>query len=477
MVWVSTGMTQSGLDTAGQGGTRGALETYRQILVVKISPGADELPPPQLATVYNGRKWALSTRWDDSNPNALNIHRKMLENGIRGTFYLNSRKPEKQAGSLAHKLTGNGECSVGGHSVSHPHLPKLPANEAFYELMANRIALESLTDRPVNSLAFPYGGFQDKERPEVLQGITEAFLRSGYHHCVYAQFVTRNPFLPANQVSTGLQVVPGDRQVNAARFWTDIEKIAKFESAYRKTADCIFLGVHPWQEGEELERLGDLLAKLRDWADFWPCTQTEYAAFTKQHRNTTVSALAEAGTFALQRPCAFELGNDIALTLAFDGESVQAAAVDGVACTTRRAGGKTFVNVPHAAEAGLPARIDQAYAGISAKFPGLKTALTFDSRSGRAAYQLQNATDAPLTDALVTVSLPPAFEPGVLRWKRAELAGKATWAAEAVVAERRTGDYWRQGRLYVAAQLDFVLNGQRGRLFTTCTLEPDPAAR
>ncbi len=59
------------------------------------------MTPPSIAPVYNGHKWGLSTRWDDSTPNAVNIRRKMVENGIRGTFYLNSRKPEQSEGSAS----------------------------------------------------------------------------------------------------------------------------------------------------------------------------------------------------------------------------------------------------------------------------------------------------------------------------------------------------------------------------------------
>ncbi len=454
----------------------GTVETYRQVLVIDSAADSDAPPPPQLATVYDGRKWALSTRWDDSNPNALNVRRKMLENGIRGTFYLNSRTPEEQRTSLACKLTGQGECSVGGHSVTHPHLPKLPANEAFHELMANRITLECLTDRPVNSLAFPFGGYQDKDRPEILEGVTTAFLRAGYHHCVYANFVTRNPFLPANLVSTGLQVIPGDRQIDAAKFWKQIEKIRTFESQSRETSDCIFLGVHPWQQGEELENLGKVMGKLNQWDDFWHCTQTEYAAFVKQRRNTKIEVLAP-GKFALVRPCAFELGSDIPLTLVFDGDSVRSAKVDAGTCTVRHAEGKTYVNVPHAACNGVPTNIDETANGVSTKFPGLNATLSFDPTTGKIAYALENAANSTLSHALLTVSTPPAFDPGMLRWKRAELASSAHWAVTAAVSQNRTGTYWHSGRHYVAAQLDFVLNGARGRLFTTCTISPKPTAQ
>lgn len=455
-------MTNTGA-TADDGRSEYAkVETYRQVLVVE---GATDVP--QLAAVYDNHRWGLSTRWDDSNPNALNIRRKMLENGIRGTFYLNSRKPEEQKGSLAYTLTGKGECSIGGHSVSHPRLPELPVNEAFYELMANRIALECLTDRPVNSLAFPYGAYQDKDRPAVFEGISEAVLRTRYLHCVYAGFVLGNRFLPKNVISTGLQVVPGDRQVDADKFWKQIEKVRDNEAQSRKTSDCIFLGVHPWQVGDELERLGQVMGELKDWDDFWHCTQTEYAAFAKQRRNTTVESLG-AGKYAIVRPCGFELGNNVPLTLVFDGDSIRSAKADGADCEVRQADGKTIVNVPHGPRSGAPVKIDEMSEKGSKKFPGLKASVTFVPESGKVTYRLENAGKTALTDLALTVSVPPAFAPGLLRRDRNELAAGEQWSVTADVSRVRTGDYWHGGHYYAAAQVDFASNGQRGRLFATC---------
>ncbi len=37
--------------------------------------------------------------------------------------------------------------------------------------------------------------------------------------------------------------------------------------------------------------------------------------------------------------------------------------------------------------------------------------------------------------------------------------------------------YWKDGSGYYAAQLDFVLNGERGRLFTTSSVAAEAAAR
>ena len=172
------------------------------------------------------------------------------------------------------------------------------------------------------------------------------------------------------------------------------------------------------------------------------------------------------------RPCAFELGSDIPLTLVFEGDSVRSAKVDGVACTLRQSKGKTFVNVPHASPHGVPVKIDQTSNGVAPKFPGLTASLAFDPATGKIDYSLDNATNSTLSDAILTVSTPPAFEPGILRCRRAELAANESWPVTATVSQSRTGTYWQSGNHYLAAQLDFVLNGQRGRLFTTCTVAP-----
>ena len=464
---LATSVAAPGVSDATRG--YGAVQSYRQVLVVECRGEGGDVPVPELAPVYDGRPWALSTRWDDSNPNALNIRRKMLENGIRGTFYLNSRQPETAPEALACKLSANAECSVGGHSVSHPHLQELSANASFHELVANRITLECLTDRPVNSLAFPYGGDQEKDRPDVLQGITEAFLRAGYHHCVYSGFVLHNTHLPEGLVTTGVQVVPGDRQVNAAEFWVTMDKIKGAEAGYRKTSDCIFLGVHPWQQGEELERLGEVMGKLRNWSDFWYCTQTEYAAFAKQRHATTVIKATDT-TFALERPCAYDLGNDIPLTLIFPGGTVVSATVDGVECTVRQAEGISIVNVPHTGQHGVPVKIDAATDGVSSEFPDLKPTLQFDRDTGAISFSLANAGPTALDDVVLTVSGPPAFDPGMLRRRQATVAAGTEWSVAATVSVAREGSYWRDGEAYVAAQLDFVLKGERGRLFAICVV-------
>jgi hypothetical protein len=338
--------------------------------------------------------------------------------------------------------------------------------------MANRIALECLTDQPVNSLAFPFGHFQTKDRPEVKEAISECVLRTGYLHCVYSNFVRGNKSLPEGTMWTGNQVVPGDRKVVEEKVWNDLEKIRKFEDKYRQTSDCIFLGVHPWQNTEEQRKLGEVMAKLREWDDFWCCTQTEWAAYCKQRHDTKLDAKG-TGVYEVTRPAAFDLGNDIPMTLVFDSTAIQSATVDGVACPIRKADGKTYVNVPHAKTACVPTTIGKVDGnGVCGKLPGLTSSLSFDATADTVTFTITNGTGTALNHGVLTVSLPPACEPGMFRWECPVLAAGKTWSVSQKLTRTREGDYWRQGKPYFAARFDFRQGDGRSRLFAD-TFGPD----
>jgi peptidoglycan/xylan/chitin deacetylase (PgdA/CDA1 family) len=47
--------------------------------------------------------------------------------------------------------------AIGSHTADHPHLTKLSDDEAAAQLTTSRAALETLTGRTVDTLAFPYG--------------------------------------------------------------------------------------------------------------------------------------------------------------------------------------------------------------------------------------------------------------------------------------------------------------------------------
>lgn len=54
-------------------------------------------------------------------------------------------------------LAGHPLCTIGGHTVSHPALSKLSADEAFSEIKEGKDRIEEMTGQTVRYFAYPYG--------------------------------------------------------------------------------------------------------------------------------------------------------------------------------------------------------------------------------------------------------------------------------------------------------------------------------
>jgi peptidoglycan/xylan/chitin deacetylase (PgdA/CDA1 family) len=59
-------------------------------------------------------------------------------------------------------LADGGLISIGAHTVSHPSLPSLSAQEQREEIGQSRNALERLTGSPIRRLAYPFGDYDDR---------------------------------------------------------------------------------------------------------------------------------------------------------------------------------------------------------------------------------------------------------------------------------------------------------------------------
>lgn len=457
-----------------------AVRCYRQRLQIEYaSPEQAAAAVPAIAPVYDNREWAFSARWDDSNRNSLAMREHMAKFGLKGTFYLGKTQPDKNLGAVfARELQGDG-CSVGGHTMNHPHLTELKAGDILWEVLANRIEWEDMLDTPLNSFAFPYGQYKLPDNPAMLEMTTEALRRAGYHHSVYLDFVRNNPYLAPGEFSSGLQVVPGDKVVEAEKFQEALDKIFKFKSEYVKSSWCIHLGVHAWQAGEEWDKLDAVYAQLANKPEWWYCNQNEWAAYSRQKERTTIEAAAPAGamrTYDLTRPEPAAVGASVPLTLVVGPGIVKSATLDGQAVACERRGEVTVLNLPHAAAHGLPMRIGHIESigrleeGICTDFPGLKAML--DPDNGKIRLTLQASPDQELRDLYVTFRLPLQYQPGTLNKQVVRIAAGATETIEANLPPTRPEPAFAEGPQYWVAEIDFVMGGRLQRLFVTSLLRP-----
>jgi peptidoglycan/xylan/chitin deacetylase (PgdA/CDA1 family) len=455
----------------------GEMPVIEQLLVIEGQPTDVEIAP-----VLGDKEWALTARWDDNNQNSLNMLRTMAAAGMKGTFYLNI---SEGAGGreFAQKLSQEGS-SVGGHTENHNFLTHLSANRIFREILFNRISRETDTDRPINSFAFPFGRYKEDSAPLAFERITNAWLRSGYHHNVYMNFILENPYMPENFASSGNQIYAGDREVEPEKFHAQMNRILDDPEKYQAKAPVISMGVHTWQPAAELAKLQELLPEYTTRDDFWVCNQTELAAYRLQAVRTQVVPKSEqANAYEIIRPAAAFAGNAVPLTLRLVGPKPDSVKLDGAALEVEATADPMvwLVNLPYPEDQQGPTLIDWASSGpgfkrthVAAKFPDLEFTLNLTDDEGWELV-LTNNGETELTDLYVTVRLPLIYENGVFNRQIDMLGAGETLQLDIPAGELASDDTLRDGSLFAAAQVDFMAKGVEGRLYSVYQGDVDPA--
>ncbi len=122
-----------------------------------------------------GRCKALTLSYDDGVEQDIRLIRIMKENGLKGTFNLNSGliAPEGTvypAGQVHRRMTlsqmqhlyiENG-MEVACHALTHPFLEQLPDGMLAYELTEDRKNLEKIYGGIVRGMAYPFGTYSDR---------------------------------------------------------------------------------------------------------------------------------------------------------------------------------------------------------------------------------------------------------------------------------------------------------------------------
>ena len=114
----------------------------------------------------DGKKKALTMSYDDGTGFDLRLVQIFNLHGIRGTFHLNSSRlgqeglitPEDVRDKFAFH-------EISSHTLTHPHLTRIPGEELVFEVMEDRKNLEALCRYPVRGMSYPCGAYT----PEVIQ--------------------------------------------------------------------------------------------------------------------------------------------------------------------------------------------------------------------------------------------------------------------------------------------------------------------
>ena len=443
--------------------------TYRQTLSATFANPADaeaatlafrDLPP--------GMEMSLSSRWDDSNPRHLDTARAVAAAGAKATFYLNGSDPDFIESAIRPAIALG--CSVGIHTCTHPFLPQLTLGGIFDEILANRIAVESTADAPVNAFTLPCCVYTCRVRPGIEHRIGEALRRTGifgggdiFEDAAAEYGLSRDEYVGS------LHYGFDDRHPSRDLF---LKGVSAAEERFRAgdLPPCgphVAMGTHSWADDEGMAEITRCFeTRTRNPAApyagrTWFCNENEFAASWIQARHTRVAAKFVDGataTWIIERIEPTELGDDVPLFLQFSRGPLAAD-------VPVNAGGQAAL--PHADGHAGPRCIDAVFADgadASAKFLGLRARLDIDRSANAARLRIQNGTGAPLENLAVVLRLPLYWSKGFARTEPVTISEGETREFSFELGPCDPDPEAAEGPLIADAQIDFRLRGESGRI-------------
>ena len=444
-----------------------ALPAYRQRIVAAFT-SSTEASAAQMAVapLPNGAARAFATRWDDTAPAHI-AKATMLEGvGVKGNFYFLERtvdvdktaKPDDFAIAGARELVRRGH-AVGNHTLNHLFMLQLSTQEAYRQILLNRIALEKVLSHTVTSYASPFGWygtpFDGENRREVIRALVETgHWVSGDNPLSDA----RQPvtvWMPANRFSAN------DRNPDYAQFKRGLAQQEKIASA-NPDMPRIMLGTHSWCDAAGNALQAQWLKEHCIRPDWVQLNDYEYGAYRYSalyaEPNKTGTQTAPA-TFSVTRFEPTALGGAIPLSISFT-ETPQSVTCDGVPLVKDAKG---LWTLPHASGRAMAlVRVaDDARDGIS-------LTVKADEAIGQLVCTLVNGTSAVVRNVSMVVLLPPGCTRMRHTFASPEVAAGATWTQTVTLARVRDAaarpDFAWGAALY-AAHVDFETSAGRARLW------------
>jgi peptidoglycan/xylan/chitin deacetylase (PgdA/CDA1 family) len=256
-----------------------------------------------------GKRFAVTFSFDDGPSCDRRVVEGFNEWGLKGTFNLNSGflKPDgaPQAdeyatlhASTVREVYAGHEVAV--HTVSHPHLPRLTAEQIVAEVWDDRRALEDLVGYPVRGMAYPFGTY-NREVIEVLRSLGIRYSRT---------VENADPcFPPAEPLAWPATMHMYDTSQGDAP--TRFQNLRENPRA----AGVFYVWGHTYEFGrkDDLAGIERLFKPLSGHDDVWYCTNIELFDYEDARKRIAIAA---------NRQTAYN-PNGIAVTVVADGRKIE----------------------------------------------------------------------------------------------------------------------------------------------------------
>jgi hypothetical protein len=468
------------------------LESYAQTLQIRPAAGvALQGLSVAVAPLLGDAQWAFTQRWDDNLIDNLRVRDLMNRRRMQGSFYLNasdawygneSRYPfAGDPAKLLAKALLQGGHSIGGHGLTHSYVPAMNRLEMFYETLGVRIDREVNSQSPINSFVFPFTAFRNSlEGDRVHRDIAQVLINGGYIH-VANQYFNKRLKEPTPLLDSWL--LPCDGQ--------DVNPVIRelLRSPRQQQRDPVLcLCMHAWPAqwgGPSLPKLDRILRTWPGRKDWWYANGNALSAYRWQVKHGGLRARAEGDALLveLDRFEPWELGDAGALTLKVSGAGplTPTASLDGreLKISAGRSKGSWLVELPHSPGRQAPKAFDwhrnhaNRAAGLEERGKGVIEGLQTRLWREDGFLRLRAVNRGPdLQDLRVSWRLPLGVAPAPPHRRERLKRGESLELDLALALD--PDPLYHQGQWYAAAQIDYVREGQRQRLYSDVRVSSPP---
>jgi len=251
------------------------------------------------------RRAFVTVSVDDGHLTDLHTADLLARYGIRATFYVPARNPERPVISESQIRELAAAFELGGHTMNHVPLNSVPLVRAWEEVSSGKLWLENVLGRRITSFCYPRGKYSRRIAATVKKA---GFL--GARTC----FLNRHDF-PADPYSWGVSTQGRDHsriiQLRHAFLERNFRGALNFLRIHKSTTDwathfsyaldwvqanggIAHLYFHSWEiaEAGEWDKLEGVLRRIRDQTDLNRVTNGELFAMWRRRAHDDRQAAA-----------------------------------------------------------------------------------------------------------------------------------------------------------------------------------------
>ncbi len=239
-----------------------------------------------------GKTKAFSMSWDDGFEFDARLIEMMEAYGLKGTFNLNSALMGEVSdigeGKFGRRLTAQEArrlyvphgMEVAVHGANHENLCSMSRDEALWQILSDRKALEDICGAPVHGMAYPYGVYS----PAVIDILKDA----GIYHCRTLDnnynFCTPTDWL---RLATTCHIC--DEQL-----WDTFDRFVGEQPRRGPFFGCIWGHSYELYTYDMWDKLEDLFGRVSGMRDTWYATLTDIYRYIQAFKSLDFTCAGDA---------------------------------------------------------------------------------------------------------------------------------------------------------------------------------------